>query len=269
MVILKTIAWFVIIAYIIVVVLLYTLQRRLIFHPGSLTTYYQFRTEAGAKEIMLTTVDGERINGLFFRNDHPDVILYFHGNAGDLSGWQYVSDDFTSLGFNFMIIDYRGYGKSSGKISEKGLYHDGEAAFDFLIKNGFSPGNIIVYGRSMGSGVAVHVAANRKCKGLILESPFSSLSRLGNEKLPLFFPSVYIRFRFDNLLKINRVECPIILLHGTHDELIPDSHSRRLFAKIKGKKKMIIVDRGSHNDLHTFEQYKAFLRGELPSFFKE
>lgn len=268
MVILKAIAWFIIIAYAVVIVVLYTLQRRLIFHPGSLTPDYRFKTEAGGEEITLTTADGERINGLFFENDHPDIILYFHGNAGDLSGWQYVSSDFTSLGFNFMIIDYRGYGKSSGRITEKGLYLDGEAAFDFLRTKGFQPENIIVYGRSIGSGIAVHVAANRNCKGLILESPFSSLSTLANEKLPLFFPSIYTRFRFDNLAKIRNVGCPLIILHGTHDELIPDSHSRKLFSRFTGKKKMILVDRGSHNDLHTFDQYKDFFQDELPEFFE-
>lgn len=268
MVLLKAMAWLVIGAYLIAVVLLYTLQRRLIFHPGTLPQDYKFKTETGGEEITLKTADGENISGLFFENDHPDVILYFHGNAGDLSGWQYVSADFTSLGFNFLIIDYRGYGKSSGRISEKGLYLDGEAAFDFLKEKGFDPANIIVYGRSIGSGIAMHVAENRPCKGLILESPFSSLTRLANEKLPFFFPSLYIRFRFDNLSTINKVTCPVIFLHGTHDELIPDTHSRRLFARFKGKKKMILIDRGAHNDLHTFIQYQEFLKGELPYFFE-
>ena len=125
-----------------------------------------------------------------------------------------------------------------------------------------------MYGRSIGSGVAVDVAAKQSCKGLILESPFSSLSTLANEKLPLFFPSLYLRFRFDNIGKMNRVKCPVIFLHGSDDTLIPPSHSAKLYEKFTGKKKMIIVDHGSHNDLHDFRQYDQFLKDELATYFR-
>jgi uncharacterized protein len=265
---LKGLAWFIVIAYAIIVILLYTLQRRLIFYPGILSADYKFETGDNCEEIILTTNDGESISGLFYTGELPDVIVYFHGNAGDLSGWQYVSEDFTSLGFNFLIIDYRGYGKSTGKITEKGLYRDADAAYQYLLDRGFQADNIIIYGRSIGSGIAVELAARRTAKGLILESPFSSFAALANEKFPLFLPSFYLRFRFDNLRKINKVSYPIIFLHGTDDELIPASHSRKLFGTFKGNKKMILVDRGAHNDLHAFAQYKDFLRDVLPHFFE-
>src|SRR5688572_17744940 len=100
---LKIIAWTIIIIYLMVVVVLYTLQTRLIFYPGRLTANYQFKPGSGGKEVFLNTSDGEKINALFFRNSKADVILYFHGNAGDLSGWQFVSEDFTSAGYNFFI----------------------------------------------------------------------------------------------------------------------------------------------------------------------
>ena len=268
MAILKSIAWFVIIAYAVIVIVLYTLQRKLIFYPGVLARDYKFNTEDGTEEVALTAGDGETISGLFFEGELPDVIVYFHGNAGDLSGWQFVASDFTSLGLNFFIIDYRGYGKSTGKITEEGLYHDADAAYKYLLDRGFHPHNIIIYGRSIGSGVAVDLAARQLAKGLILESPFSSLGALANEKFPFFLPSLYLRFRFDNIGKINRVKCPVILLHGSDDVLIPASHSRKLFDAFKGTKKMIIVDRGAHNDLHAFVQYRDFLRDDLPHFFE-
>ncbi|MEX2232145.1 MAG: alpha/beta hydrolase [Cyclobacteriaceae bacterium] len=266
--VLKTIAWVFVTIYCIIIILLYTFQTKLIFYPGVLDRDFRFKLGPKGEEIFLTTVDGEQINGLFFGNDSSDVILYFHGNAGDLSGWQFVAEDFTDLGYNFIIIDYRGYGKSSGKLSEKGLYMDADAAFHFLIEKGFSPDNILIYGRSIGAGIAVDLGSRKKCKGLILEAPFTSFSRLANEKFPVFFPSLYLKFRFDNFEKINSVKCPVIFLHGSNDSLIPSSHSEKLFEHFTGKKKMIIVDRGSHNDLNAFRQYEEFLKDVMPSFFE-
>ncbi len=265
--ILKTSAFFIVAVYCAVILILYVLQTQLIFYPGKLLPAFTFKLGNNGEEIFLKTADGERINALFFRGSRHDVILYFHGNAGDLSGWQFVAEDFTSLGFNFMIIDYRGYGKSSGIISEQGMYHDAETAFNYLIQKGFSPENILVYGRSVGSGVAVDLASKQPCKGLILEAPYTSLIKLANEKFPFFFPSLYIKFKFDNIRKINKVKCPVIFLHGAKDSLIPVSHTETLFEKFTGKKKKIIIAQGSHNDLHTTGEYHQFLNEVLRSFF--
>lgn len=268
MALLKTIALIFIVGYATALFVLYLLQKKLIFYPGKISPEYKFSTTNGAEEVTLTTDDAAHINGLFFPNTSHEAILYFHGNAGDLSQWQFVSEDFTALGFNFFIIDYRGYGKSTGDISETGLYKDAQAAYNYLLKKGFKPEHIIIYGRSIGSGVAVDLASKKKSKGLVLESPFSSFPRLANEKFPFFFPSLYLRFRFDNLRKINDARCPVIFLHGSDDTLIPPSHSRHLFERFKGTKKMIIVDKGAHNDLHAFQQYKEFLQVGLVDFFK-
>ncbi|HEU5146570.1 MAG TPA: alpha/beta hydrolase [Chryseosolibacter sp.] len=268
MIFLKTIAYIIIIGYVIAIVVLYLLQKRLIFYPGRLSPDYKFSIANSAEELTLTTEDGARISGLFFPNSGENVILYFHGNAGDLSGWQFVSEDFTTLGFNFMIIDYRGYGKSTGSISEQGLYRDADAAYRYLIEKGFQPKNILIYGRSIGSGVAVDLASRKEARGLILESPFSSFAKLANEKFPFFFPSLYLRYRFDNIGKINTVQSPVMFLHGTDDTLIPSSHSQALFKRFNGTKKMILVEKGAHNDLHAFDQYKDFLRVGLVDFFK-
>ena len=268
MTILKTIAWFFIIIYCLIIGLLYALQSKLIFYPGVLSQGFKYKLGGTGEELFINTSDGERINALFWRNDSPDVILYFHGNAGDLSGWQYVVEDFDSLGLNFLIIDYRGYGKSTGKISEDGLYRDGQASYNLLLEKGFKAENILIYGRSIGSGIAVDVASKNRCKGLILEAPFSSLGSLANEKLPFFFPSLYLRYDFDNLKKIDRVTSPVIFLHGSGDTLIPPHHSAKLFEKFPGRKQRIVVEGGSHNDLHAFTQYEEFISEVLPVFFK-
>jgi fermentation-respiration switch protein FrsA (DUF1100 family) len=253
-------------AYSLVIVLLYVFQSRLIFYPGKLSPDFKFAPESHGEEVFVDTSDGERINALFFPNTGKGVILYFHGNAGDLGGWQFVAQDFSATEYNFMIIDYRGYGKSSGEPSEHGFYVDAEAAYDYLIKKGFDSRDILIYGRSVGSGVAVDLAAKKPCQGLILESAYSSMGRLANEKFPFFFPSLFLRYRFDNLQKINRVKSPVIFLHGSRDTLIPPAHSHRLFEKFAGKKQLIMVNRGGHNDLNVFDEYARFLK-DFPAFF--
>jgi fermentation-respiration switch protein FrsA (DUF1100 family) len=263
--VLKAIAGFVILIYFIVVGMLYALQTRLIFYPTKLPADFKFKE--GASEVNLQTSDQETIHALFFKGSTEDVILYFHGNAGNLSGWQFVAEDFTSLGYNFMIIDYRGYGKSSGKISEDGLYKDAESAFNFLIQKGFAPKNIIIYGRSVGSGIAVELATRQHCKGLVLEAPFSSLKRLANEKLPFFFPSLYLKYSFDNLGKINKVKNPVLFIHGQADTLIPPAHTVNLFEEFKGKKKKVIIPNAEHNDVNTFSEYEQLITIEFREFF--
>lgn len=264
----KGIALFVIILFVVLVILLYIFQTKLIFYPGKLAANFKYKLNPGDEEIFLTTSDGEKINALFYRGSRPEVILYFHGNAGDLSGWQFVAEDFTAAGFSLFIIDYRGYGKSSGSISENGFYLDAKAAYDFLKdKKNIAASQILIYGRSIGSGVAVQLAAQNKCRGLILESPYSSLGKLANEKLPFFFPSLYLKYDFNSIEKINLVKCPVVFIHGTNDEIIPSTHTERLFKKFEGTKKKIIVPGGSHNDLNSFDEHWIMRTEVLPVFF--
>lgn len=265
---LKTLALVIVVLYLVVVVILYVLQTRLIFYPGRLSPSFRFNGSGFGEEIVLETADGERISALYFPGTRAEVILYFHGNAGDLSGWQFVAEDFTVSGYGVLIIDYRGYGKSSGTITERGLYHDADAAYDFLIHNKqVRPDNIIVYGRSIGTGVAVELASKRPIRGLVLEAPYTSFAALANEKLPFFFPSLYLRYRFDNLRKINEVKSPVIFIHGTEDTLIPPVHSEKLFSTFKGKKEMIVINGGSHNDLNDYPAYREFVSETLSHFF--
>ncbi|HYG18765.1 MAG TPA: alpha/beta hydrolase [Ohtaekwangia sp.] len=266
--VLKVLAIIVIILYCVAIALLYFFQTRLIFFPGKLVSDYKFRLGLTGSEVFLTTKDGASINGIFYGGTRSEVILYFHGNAGDLSGWQFVAEDFTEHGYNILIIDYRGYGKSSGEISEDGFYRDADAAYDFLVREkDFNPRDIIVYGRSVGTGVAVDVASRLPLKGLVLESPYSSLGKLANEKLPFMFPSLYLSSSFDNLRKIASIRCPVIIIHGEKDTLVPVAHGKVLFDKIKSRKKMVLIPQGSHNDLNAFPEYDEFLRKVLPQFF--
>lgn len=267
--ILKIIATIIIVLYLTGALVLYFFQTRLIFYPGKLSQDYKFRTIPLREEIFFKTEDGETINALFFPGeDKTRAILYFHGNAGDLSGWQFVAEDLLPSGLSIFIIDYRGYGKSTGSISEKGLYADADAAFQFLVeKKKIKSDSIVIYGRSVGTGVAVDLASRKKCAGLVLESSYSSLATLANEKVPFFFPSFYLRAKFNNLKKINQVSAPVAFLHGADDTLIPPAHSQILFEAFRGRKTFVLIEKGQHNDLHGFHEYKDFINATLPSFF--
>lgn len=266
---LKYIALVVVLLYVLAALLLFFFQTRLIFYPGKLSKNYKFKNIPLREEVFLKTTDGETINGLFFPGQSKDkVILYFHGNAGDLSGWQFVGEDLLPSGLSVFMIDYRGYGKSTGLISEKGFYLDADAAYRFLItEKKFKPDSILVYGRSIGSGVAVDLASRKRSAGLILESPYSSLSALANQKVPFFFPSLYLRSKFDNIQKINSINAPLLIVHGMDDTLIPASHSKELYNRFEGKKDILFIDKGQHNDLHSFSEYKEFITTKMPAFF--
>lgn len=267
---LKKLIFIALFLYLFLIMAAFLSQEKLIFHPEQLSKDFRFDLSEGAEEAFLNTVDGEKINALFFPGSKNEVILYFHGNAGSLAGWQQVSDDFTDKGYSLLIIDYRGYGKSSGEITEKGLYLDAEAAYQFLTETKeFLPDDIIIYGRSIGSGIATELARRYQTKGLVLESPFSSLKKLANQKMPFLFPSLFLQFHFDNINKLDSISCPVLLIHGEQDTLIPVSHARNLYQAYSGKKKLVIIPQGTHNDLSLFEQYHETLNSSREFFFSK
>lgn len=250
-------------------IIAYCIQTKLIFHPGKLPAHHVFhQADSQPQEIM--TADGQTISGLFFAGTKKDAVLYFHGNAGDLSNWEYVVGDFTQLGYSVFIIDYRGYGKSTGDISERGFYLDADAAYAYLIEKGFTPQQIIIYGRSIGTGVATDLASRKLNKGLILESPYTSLPDLATEKAPALLPRLILKYRFNTKDKIGDVKSPVIFFHGTEDTLIPPSHSDVLYERVRGQRKKFLIRGAGHNDINSFPEYHDALRGvlaELQNYF--
>lgn len=246
---------FIVFVYISIIMLGFSAQTKLIFHPTKLDKGYKFRSDLHYEEVFLTTPDSVKINGLFFPAQSEKVILYFHGNAGSLDSWQFVYERFQALEYNFFIIDYRGYGKSTGKISEDGLYIDAQTAYDYLIKEGFQENKIIIYGRSLGTGVAVNLASNKNINALILEAPFTSAKKLASEKFPYLFPSLYLKYQFDNISKINNVRAPLLIIHGKQDSTIPFKHGQMVYDRFTGKKLILSINGGHHNDLGEFPEF--------------
>lgn len=262
------------IKFIVIVLTLYVLiliasavwQAKIIFHPQVLSSNYKYALGTHDEEVFLKTKDDEIINGIFYGSNTGRVILYFHGNAGSLASWQHIAPVFTERGFSALIIDYRGYGKSTGQPSEQGFYLDAEAAIDFLLHvKGYSTKDIIIYGRSIGSGVAVELAQRYSVSGLVLESPYTSLTSLAKQKAPYLIPSLYLKFHFDNIKKINQINCPLVIIHGMDDGLIPYTHATTLYHQYNGHKKLVGIPQGQHNDLSRFAKYHEAM-DELNSF---
>jgi fermentation-respiration switch protein FrsA (DUF1100 family) len=223
-----------------------------------------FRTPPGVTDLDLTTSDGVKIHGWFVPGP-PDAaltVLFFHGNAGHLADREEKLAILRQLGLNVCIIDYRGYGRSAGKPNEQGTYRDAEAAYDDLTKTrGLAPHTIIVYGESLGTGIAVELAARLPVGGVILEAGFTSIGDVAQEMFP-FLPVRYVvRNKYDSLRKISRLQAPLLLLHSRGDEIFGFHHAERLLAAAPEPKRLVELH-GDHNGafFHSGEIYRAALK---------
>lgn len=240
----------------------YFMQENIIFYPESLPSDFKYNFPARFEELTLNS-DGAAINTLHFKTAHPKgVVLYFHGNAGNLSGWGEVALDFTKRGYDVLIPDYRGFGKSTGKIkNERMLHADAAVAYAYL-KERYRENQIIIYGRSVGTGIAVYLAKSIKPRFIILESPFFSLKDLAKYHHP-FMPEsligLILKYPMRTDLWIPDLTCPVYLFHGTSDDIVPYSSSERLLKLIKTEKSLIAIPGGGHNDLSDFNLYQEQL----------
>jgi fermentation-respiration switch protein FrsA (DUF1100 family) len=216
--------------------------------------------------LRLSTDVGERIAALFLPNPEAAyTVLFSHGNAEDLGSVRPLLPVLRGLGFSVLAYDYRGYGLSEGQPSERSVYADIDAAHEYLTREvRVRPERIVLYGRSLGAGAAVDLAARRRVGGLILESPFLTAFRVMT-RIPVF---PFDEFR--NLDKIGRVRCPVLVMHGEADEIVPLWHGRRLFDDALPPKTLVTVPGAHHNDFmwvagdryrQALRDFEALLRG--------
>jgi uncharacterized protein len=240
--------------YILSCAALYTQQQRLIFYPEVLAPDFTFTFPGRFEEITLPC-DGAVISALYFTADHPKaVVLYFHGNAGSLRSWDSVAERFVERGYDVLMPDYRTYGKSSGQIaSEQMLHHDAALAYQYLLAH-YPEDQIVVYGRSIGSGIATYLAKTHRPRCLLLETPYFSLKEIVRQHYP-FVAGALLKYPLRSDLWIGDVACPVYLFHGTSDDLIAQGASERLAALVRTEHQLITIVGGGHNDLSNFEQY--------------
>ncbi|NIS91442.1 MAG: prolyl oligopeptidase family serine peptidase [Woeseiaceae bacterium] len=202
------------------------------------------------ENVTLEASDGVSVHGWFVPGESQQVLLYFHGNAGNISHRLYSIKEFHDLGLSVFIIDYRGYGQSDGKPTEQGLYRDGEAAWRYLTGDrGIVAQNIILFGRSLGGSVASWLAAREQPAALIVESSFTSVPDIGQEAYPWLPVRLLSRFRHSTLDQVTKVACPVLVVHSRDDEIIPFHHGKEIFSAANEPKTFLEI-RGGHNDGH-------------------
>ena len=224
------------------------------FQPVRYDAQQGWKQPAEAADVWLTTSDGLKLHGWFFATKKaPAVatIIFFHGNGGNISNVGWVGQLLSSRGFNVLLIDYRGYGRSAGDVAgEQGLYADADAGYLYVTQTrGVAPESVVLYGQSLGTAVAADLATRRQCAALILESGFSSASDLAADVLPLLPRRLHFltRNRFESAGKLAAVNCPVLITHGDPDDTIPTEHGRRLFAAANEPKKLLIFPGAGHN----------------------
>ena len=249
--------------------MLYYLQDYFLFKPEKLPQDFQFFYEHQiVEEYNLQTPDGANINGLHFAADNPKgVVLYLKGNSKSIKGWGKYAVDFTRHGFEVIMLDYRGFGKSTGRRTQKAIFEDLQLVYNKL-KEHVLERYIIVYGRSLGSGFATKLASQNHPRMLILESPYYSLTKVASRYIPFMPLSLLIKFPLPTYKWIKYVKCPIHIIHGSKDRLIPFKSSLKLSQLNPKNTTIYTVIGGGHKNLNNFESYHKML-GEIVHSVKE
>ncbi len=254
---------YIIIGYAVLIAIVYFVQERFIFKPEKLNANFQYKYDVPFKELFFDVAPGVSINGLHFTVDKPlGLILYFHGNSRSIKGWAKYAKDFFRYQYDVVLVDYRGFGKSTGKRSEHEMLNDMQFVYDTLAVQ-YTEHHIIVYGRSLGSGFAAKIASDNKPRYLILDAPYFSFTKAIERFLPILPIRFLLRFHLRTDKWIKHVNCHTYILHGTKDWLIPISNSEKLQSLSPRKITLIRIHGGGHNNLPTFNEYHNFIRDIL------
>lgn len=218
------------IAYLIVVMFIYFYQRKLLYHPSE--NNYLDETNLNHKiEKIYVQSDTKLISWYYNNNKSHKTILFFHGNAGRLDNRVYKLNELAKLNINYFIVAYRGFSGNEGKPSEEGIYKDSEAAKKWLNENGVDDKNIILYGESLGTAVAVDLASKNNFAGIILESPFTSMTKLAKKYYPYLPVKILLKDKYDSENKLHKINIPILIMHGYKDTIVPFEMGKEMFNK--------------------------------------
>jgi len=255
--------WWIAGVYLALMAIAYLIQERFIFKPEKLPGDFRFEYDAPFRELNFDVAPGVRINGLhFFREKPRGLILYFHGNSRSIKGWAKYAADFYRYDYDVVLVDYRGFGKSTGKRSERAMKNDMQFVYDDLMSR-YGEAHLIVNGRSLGSGFAAKLASSNHPRYLILDAPYYSFSKVVERFLPFLPVKWVLRYQLRTDKWIPHVKCPIYILHGTRDWLIPIHHSERLQKLNPDRITLIRIANGRHNNLPSFPEYHNFIRDIL------
>jgi fermentation-respiration switch protein FrsA (DUF1100 family) len=249
-----------ILLYGLVVAGVYAIQRSLLYFPDASRPAAGAVGLAGLREVETATADGLRLLAWYLPPpEGASVIVYLHGNGGSIANRADRLRHFATAGFGALFVEYRGYGGNPGAPTEAGLLADARAGLDFLAAQGVAPERTILFGESLGTGIAVRMAGERPVALLILESPYTSIAAVAQWHYPLLPARFLIKDRFDALSRIGAVKAPLLVLQGARDEVVPPRLGQALFAAAAEPKEIWVAPQGNHNDLGGFGAVTAAL----------
>lgn len=256
--------------YVTLMFLVWLLQGCMVHFPRSELIATPADIGLNYEDLTITTVDDERLHGWYLSvPEARGVLLFLHGNAGNISHRLESLEIFRQLNLNVLIVDYRGYGRSSGRPSERGLKRDAEAALDYLlIEKNFKPGQIVAFGRSLGAALAADLGAHHQLAGVILESAFTSVADVGADLYPFLPVRLLVRYQYNTLESLKAVSAPVLVVHSPDDEIIPFAHGRKLYQSASEPRSFLTIQ-GSHNAgfLRSRDVYMAGLDDFLTRIF--
>lgn len=243
------------------------IERHFIFFPTRPLMFTPSEWGMDFEDVFFITSDGVKLNAwLIDAGENTPMILWFHGNAGNIADRVENAKLLFDRGLSLFMVDYRGFGKSEGEPSERGINEDGQSAYSYLLSRGIAPGRIIVFGRSLGGTVAVSVASCNPCAGVILESTFTNMADMAKRHFPVIPGMGGFKLKFPSIDRIGSIEKPILFIHGDEDELVPYELGRRLFDAAPAKKEFYTVGGAHHNDTcyiggkEYFDRFEKFAR---------
>ena len=255
----------IIIAYLLVMIFIYFYQRNLLYHPSE-NNYQNDEAQFNYEEVNIKVENEIRLKSWLIKKDFNKfkTLLIFHGNAGDLSNRIYKLNELNKLDINILLISWRGFSGNKGSPSEKNLYKDAEASIKWLNKKNVKNNQIILYGESLGTGVAVEMAKKNHFNSIILESPFTSIENSAKIYYPYLPVKFLLKDRYDSISKIKMINSPILIMHGEKDDVIPFSMGKKLFEKANHPKHSYFTS----NDDHMME-FNSDLLNEVKNFIEK
>lgn len=249
--------------YVLVTIGIYALQKNIIFQPDELPLDYNFIFENSYREFFIKTTDSETLNVLLFQTDLPrkGLVLYFHGNADNLQRWGKFHSDFTSRGYDVLMTDFRGFGKSTGEPDEQKFYQDAQVVYDWVFKSfeKYKKSEVIIYGRSLGCAIASNLATKVDAKKVILETPFKNINNLMKMNGWILYLPFDFKYNFPNDQHLSKIKKPIYIFVGTKDWVVPNESSEQLKPFLKPSDQYIEIEGGGHKNLSTFKKYQQKL----------
>ena len=237
----------VVLAYFIIILFVYFYQRNLLYHPSE-NNYLNDKINFNYEEIFIETDKNINLKSWFIKKDlnRFKTILIFHGNAGNLFNRVYKLNELNKLDVNILLISWRGFSGNKGKPSEKNLYHDAEEAVKWLNNRGAISKNIILYGESLGTGVATELGTSNAFGGIILESPFTSIANAAKIYYPYLHVNIILKDRYNSIGKIKNITTPILIMHGKKDNIVPQKMGLELYEKANQPKFSYFPENDDH-----------------------